>query len=183
MIGKVISWNVHGINAKGKRLIICGCLSKWSPMVVCLQETKMEEYNDGVINSIWSVKDKGWQTIPAKGLAGKIVIPWKDDHVLCADIIKGECTLSCIFENHSGGFGWIFTGVYCRGNRTEKDILWEELENCRTKWGGNWIIGGDFNMTMQRNERSGSNFSVMEAKEFKERMDKVGVVDLPLSKR
>lgn len=71
----------------------------------------------------------------------------------------------------------MFTGVYCRGSRAEKELLWSELEECITKWDGNWIIGGDFNMTMSREDRSDNNFSAMEANKFKERMDRVGVVD------
>lgn len=116
----------------------------------------MDEYSNGVINSLWSLKDKGWQAIPAKGSAGGIAIVWRDDHVVCTDVIKGESTLSCIFENRIGKFKWMFTGVYCRGNKAEKDTFWGELENFKTKWGGNWIIGGDFNMTLHRYERSGS---------------------------
>lgn len=77
----------------------------------------------------------------------------------------------------------MFTGVYCRGNREEKSMLWNELEECRNKWDGKWIIGGDFNMTLRREERRGSSFSTSEASEFKEVMERLGMVDLLLSKK
>lgn len=76
----------------------------------------------------------------------------------------------------------MFIGVYYRGNKVEKTILWDVLEKCRIKWGGRWIIGGDFNLTLRREERRDNNFSATEATEFKEVMDRLGVVDLPLFK-
>lgn len=42
MIGKIMSWNIRCLNDKGKRLILRGCLAKWKPEIVCLQETKLE---------------------------------------------------------------------------------------------------------------------------------------------
>lgn len=76
----------------------------------------------------------------------------------------------------------MFTVVYCRDIKVEKTKLWDKLEMCRAKWGGRWIIGSDFNLTLKREERNGNNFSVADAPEFKEVLDEVGMVDLPISK-
>lgn len=132
MIGKIISWNVRGVNGRGKRLIIRECLSKWKPTVVCLQESIMEECDIGVINSLWSLKDKGWPYIPTKGAAGGMILMRIDDQVQCVDVTKGECTISCIFRNCKGEFSWMFTGVYCKENREEKVSLQNELLECRS---------------------------------------------------
>lgn len=103
---------------------------------------------------------------PLKGLAGGMIIFWKEDWVNCVDVIINECTMSYICRNCKEHVEWMFTGVYCRGNKVDKTILWEELEKCRIKWGGKCIVGGDFNMTLRREERSGNNFSATEASEF-----------------
>lgn len=31
LIGKILSWNVRGLNNRGKRLIVKGCLKNWNP--------------------------------------------------------------------------------------------------------------------------------------------------------
>ncbi|XP_021899093.1 uncharacterized protein LOC110815570 [Carica papaya] len=54
MIGKTISYNVRGIHEVKKRGVIKGCLKRWKPDVVRLQETKSEEINKKVINSLGS---------------------------------------------------------------------------------------------------------------------------------
>lgn len=79
-----------------------------------------------------------------------MIISWKKDWVSCLDVFKGQCTLSCIFKNCKGDIEWMFTRVYYRGNKAEKLILWDKLENCKTRRGSMWIIGEDFNTTLRR---------------------------------
>lgn len=74
MIGKIISWNVRGVNNRGKRHIIRGCLAKWKPDIVCLQESKLEKCLDETIHSMWRLKEVGWHCIPANGTAGGIIL-------------------------------------------------------------------------------------------------------------
>lgn len=66
-----------------------------------------------------------------------------------------------------------------QGTNNENLILWRELEN-KKKWGRRWAVGGDFNMVLRSNERSGDQFSRACAKEFKEILDKLDLMDLPL---
>lgn len=86
------------MNNRGKRLIIRGCLNKWKPYAVCPQEKKVEDFSKWMIESLWSVKDKDWNVIPVKSTAGELIILWKEEQVNCVKVIKGECTLSCIFN-------------------------------------------------------------------------------------
>lgn len=74
LFGKIISWNVRGLNDWGKCMILRGCLARWKPKIVCFQETKMDEYTDEVIKSLWREADVGWYAIPDRGLAGGIII-------------------------------------------------------------------------------------------------------------
>lgn len=76
----------------------------------------------------------------------------------------------------------MFTGFYCRGNREKRTLLWNDFKECRISWDEKWVIGGDFNMTLRKEKRSGNNFLVAEANEFKEAMERLGMADLPLSK-
>lgn len=64
----MLCYNVWGINCRGKRLNINRCLKKWSPSVVCFQETKVSDCTGEIIESLWRIKEKGWATLPAKGV-------------------------------------------------------------------------------------------------------------------
>jgi len=59
MIDKIISWNVRGLNDHKKRVIIRGCLNRWKPTIICLQETKMEVIFEKTIHSLWKMSDIG----------------------------------------------------------------------------------------------------------------------------
>ncbi|XP_021901408.1 ATP-dependent zinc metalloprotease FTSH 12, chloroplastic-like [Carica papaya] len=48
------------------------------------------------------------------------------------------------------------------------------------KWGGNWIVGDDFNMVLGKGERSGNNISTFEMDKFKDEVYRLEVIDLSL---
>lgn len=33
------------------------------------------------------------------------------------------------------GERWVFSGIYCKGNREERECLWDDLGKAKTKWG------------------------------------------------
>lgn len=131
MIDKILSWNVRGLNDHKKRTIIKGCINRWKPSVICIQETKMESINEKIIGSIWKADNIDWKYLPAKGSAGGILIMWRNDRVNCHGIIPGEITLSCLFSNLSNEDFWFFSGVYCRGNCEERIKLGNELKHIK----------------------------------------------------
>lgn len=51
---------------------------------------------------------------------------------------------------------------------------------CRNRWGEKWVVGGDFNMVLRRLERSDGGNPNGEEEEFKEVVDRLNLVDLPL---
>ena len=52
---KFVSWNVRGLNEHDKRLQVRNLIRKWKADIVCLQETKLELINRGVIFSLWGL--------------------------------------------------------------------------------------------------------------------------------
>lgn len=121
----------RGLNDQRKRSIIRGCLNRWKPSIVCLQETKMETITEKIIKSIWQMDEVDWHFLPTKGSAGGILIMWRKDHALCHNFLLGETTLSCLFSNLNYGILWYFSGVYCRGNNDERTKFGEELSVIR----------------------------------------------------
>ena len=49
---KIVSWNVRGLNEQDKRLRVRNMFRKWKADIVCLQETKLELINRGVIQGL-----------------------------------------------------------------------------------------------------------------------------------
>lgn len=85
-----------------------------------------------------------WHLLPTKGVANGTVVVWREDRIISKEVIKKEFTISCLFKNYNSGLVWAFIGVYYKGSREERSGLWMELEECKNKWAGKWVIGGDF---------------------------------------
>ena len=49
---KIVSWNVRGLNEQDKQLRVRNMIRKWKADIVCLQETKLELINRGVIQGL-----------------------------------------------------------------------------------------------------------------------------------
>lgn len=52
---KLLSWNVHGLNDKDKRLRIWHLLKIWGLDIIYLQETNLDLVTRGIVHSVWGV--------------------------------------------------------------------------------------------------------------------------------
>jgi hypothetical protein len=94
---KILSWNVSGLNDARKRISINNFLKNWKLDVVCLQETKMDNFDSGVIQSMWVGPFMGWLTLLAAGTSDAILLMWDKRTVECLDVVEGTFSLSCKF--------------------------------------------------------------------------------------
>lgn len=67
--------------------------------VVCLQETKLREWNDKLMRSVVSGRNWGWNELDAIGNAGGMLILWDNTLVKIKEKLGGIFTISCKFEN------------------------------------------------------------------------------------
>lgn len=49
------------------------------------------------------------------------------------------------------------SAIYAKCNSTERNDLWERLENLSTTIDNTWCVGGDFNIIMESEEKMGEN--------------------------
>lgn len=96
----------------------------------------------------------------------------------CKNVVCGETTISCVFQNPQGGMEWVFTGCILGVITLRKMCCGGSWLNARRD--DNWVVGGDFNIVLRRNERSGKNNSITWANEFKDVLEELELVDLPL---
>lgn len=104
------------------------------------------------------MKNVGANFNPSNGAARGILVLWNTDVLQCVDMVKRAITISCMFTCGRSAEEWMLTGVYCRGNKVERELLWKELKVCKRRWGGNWIVGGDFTIVLRREDRTGESF-------------------------
>ena len=109
---KLLSWNVRRLNEVAKRLQIRNLLRAWKVDIVCLQETKLEWINRGIVRSIWGCPFVDWLYLGSDGASGGILVMWDRRVVEKVDEAAGHFSVSCKFKNVADQFVWAFTGVY-----------------------------------------------------------------------
>ena len=57
---KILSWNVIGANDKVKRKVIKALIKSQGADVVCIQETKLQNVNVGIVRSFGAGRFSDW---------------------------------------------------------------------------------------------------------------------------
>jgi hypothetical protein len=72
----VVFWNVHGLNTRGHRDVVTELVYQERVSLICLQETKLHECNDALINSILG-SSFIYSFLPVDVTWGGILVPWR----------------------------------------------------------------------------------------------------------
>ena len=118
---RIVSWNVRGLNEQDKRLWVRNLIRKWKADIVCLQETKLELINKGVICSLWGGQHVDWLYLCSMGASGGVLLMWDNRVVDKVEEAVGHFSVSCKFKNVVDNFVWAFTGDY--GLNSDSDSL------------------------------------------------------------
>jgi hypothetical protein len=178
---KILTWNVRGLNEGKKRLRVRRLLSQWKVDIVCLQETKLDLITLDLVQSIWRCPYVEWSYVASNGASGGILLMWDRRVVSKVEVCHGSYVVACSFRNVDDGMEWAFAGVYGPNRDAARRMMWEELAGLLCLWELPWCIGGDFNVTLFHNERSGGVRRRREVATFADFTAEMGLMDLPLA--
>ena len=71
---RLLSWNVRGVNDSSKRKVIKALIRKQKVDLFCIQETKIQSMNEGMVRSLGAGRFLDWGALEAQGTAGGILI-------------------------------------------------------------------------------------------------------------
>eukprot|EP00253_Pinus_taeda_P018479 PITA_18479 len=151
----VISWNIRGLNSKGKQRYLKEKLKKEKPSVMILQETK------NLVQQIEEFMDKNKMHYEvmgqvAIGSAGGIEILWNPNDI----ILDSWTSMSRILTGLGRIVGTkeqvVISGVYGPPSPGEKENFLNSMKTIRRLYPEvDWIIGGDFNLIRSLEEKKG----------------------------
>jgi exonuclease III len=150
---RILSWNVRGLNNKGKRLKISNLLRAWKVDIVCFQETKLVSTSNCLVHSLWDCPYVDWCHVDSRAASDGILLMWDRRVVSKIDCCVGNFVVACHFRNVEDELVWAFAGVYGPNGNLVRRHLWEELAGLMSLWEAPWCIGGDFNVTLFCDER------------------------------
>ncbi|XP_058103553.1 uncharacterized protein LOC131247134 [Magnolia sinica] len=177
---KVVSWNVRGLGSKQKRRLIKHSCRRSNPDVICLQETKVRQFSDSLMESIWKSKDVRWTALHASGSFGGILVAWNSSRWSLIDTWSGTYSVSVILHDALSDFRYLVSSVHGPNSEDSRKDFWVELSASRLCFSDPTCLVGDFNMIRFVEEKSHGNKVSPAMGAFSAWIDDQDLVDLPL---
>lgn len=146
---KILFWNIRGINSQEKWDAIKDKVSKSACQVICLQETKRENFDIFYIKKFCPRNIDHFAFSPSIGASGGFLTAWNSS-IFYGIVIQSNSyaiivKLSYWLDNKS----FHVTNIFGPSHLTQKQGFITWLINFDTSGFDDWILGGDFNLIRQ----------------------------------
>jgi exonuclease III len=149
------------------------------PELVCLQETKKAAISHRMVMSMLGADFDEFIVLPADGARGGILLAWKGSVCQHLNTRIDRFSISAQFA-HEGGVPWWFMGVYGPQTDELKLQFLQELRHVRQDCIGPWVLGGDFNLIYQAEDKNNSNLNRAIMGRFHHFINEVELQEIPL---
>ncbi len=151
----VCSWNVRGLNDRGKRDLVKFVVSQFKSSVLCLQESKIETVSRSFLRSFAGTYFDKCHFVKSVRASGGIITCWNSKVFSCSEVIVRNFSLTVGLTELSSGQSFYVTNVYGPPSWEGKDEFCRELGDLKGVCSGCWVICGDFNLTRNQHEKRG----------------------------
>jgi len=183
---KLLSWNVGGLGGHEKIKVVRSLVKDKNPLILCLQETKLQMCDDRVCSSVWDRQLATFSFCPSQGASRGLLTIW--------DVTEVEVWSTCNFDHVLSIHGrFIKTNeefhlfnVYAPCDGGARQLLWEALSTRLQELRGKKVcVCGDFNAVRCREEIRSVvvHGGVTEYVSFNHFIEDNGLIDLPLCGR
>lgn len=183
---KLISWNVRGLGGFEKRKEVRSLVLEKRPFIFCLQETKLQVVDGGVVSSLWGDSHCSFSFRPSCGASGGLLSVWNTSEVEVWSSVSRDHTL--IIHGHfikSNEEFYLFN-IYAPCDGAARKLLWDSLSlRLQLLRGRKLCVSGDFNDVRCSEERRSVNarYSSLDFSHFNSFIDENSLLDLPLGGR
>jgi exonuclease III len=180
---KIISYNIRGLGGVEKRKEILHLIYEKNPVVVCIQESKMEVVDQFLVASLWGSTDVGFSFRPSVWASRGIITLWNPLVVEVEFSVSFEHALIIggRLKKDNREFG--VANVYAPCDSSGKQVLWDRLgEFLRSQNLSVWCVCGDFNVVRSEEKRRGNGRVVSHGDSiyFNNFIEESRLIDLPL---
>ncbi|XP_062080777.1 uncharacterized protein LOC133785572 [Humulus lupulus] len=160
---RILSWNVRGINNKQKQKLVRHLINSQKVSLVGLLKTRVKARKLG---SLYVNIFNGWcfTSNIAWHAGGRIIVAWNP---LNFTVIILRCTsqlMHLLVSTVDGKNRFYVTFVYAVNDTDGRKVLWRDLQDINTQEA--WVVMGDFNEILTREERIGKRVKYSIATDF-----------------
>lgn len=152
---KTISWNIRGLEALDRKYVVKRFLNMHKEIdCLMLQELKLVGFTLEIgLKSIWREATPFYTNHPkGKGGATILLNPKWANKVVKWGQSPYERAVWAIIQNDNSTFG--FCSIYASNDYQERGVMWEWFAKLKDI---PWLLGGDFNMVNNVQDKQGGN--------------------------
>ncbi|XP_062114379.1 uncharacterized protein LOC133825461 [Humulus lupulus] len=172
----VLSWNVRGLNQTQKQHEVKKFILTKKISLVGLLETKVKAKKMGAL-FLNMFRDWCFTSNNAWFNNGRILLAW-NPNVFSVDIrvCSSQC-IHCWVVPQNGSSGFFCTFVYAFNDEERRRVLWQQIRDIQTM--EPWILLGDFNATINKDERIGYRVRSLYSESFCNCLLDCDLLDIP----
>lgn len=148
--------------------------------IICLQETKKEDFDIGFIKNFCPPVFDSFQYLPSQGASRGILVIWKSSMFSGQLVFSNDYAISVELTSKLNNDNWLLTTVYAPCTPAGKRAFLEWFRNIQMPHEIDWLIVGDFNLIRKPEDRNKDGADVNEMFLFNEAISKLGLTKLPL---
>ena len=179
----LMSWNVRGLNSKEKWSEIRDKIIEANCDIICLQETKKEDFNLAFIRNFCPADFDKFEFLPSIGASGGIIIIWKGRLFNGEFIFSNQFAISVEISSRLSDDHWIVTSVYGPCTSEGKKDFTEWLKQIQMPDELDWLIVGDFNLMRNTQDRNKGAGDLAEMFMFNDAISTLGLNEVTLQGR
>ncbi|XP_057426244.1 uncharacterized protein LOC130719649 [Lotus japonicus] len=160
-----------------KRRAMKDLLRKAQPKIILLQETKLDLTSERIIRNFAESLQLEVTFSPATGSAGGLMTLWKPSVFSVEEMIQEDKFIYIFGKMKNNGSSCGIGNVYGPNLAEERENFFTWLGATINNIMGCCILGGDFNVTLNLQDRSGGNGGA--ELPFSEFMENQNLIDLP----
>jgi exonuclease III len=145
---------VRGLNSDKKWNSIRDKIVESKCDIVCLQETKKEQFDSTFIRNICPQHFDSFTFKPSQGASGGILVCWNGRIFNGLEIFQNEIAIIVEFSSNYNREAWLLTTVYapCTPNGKRAFLNW--FKNIQIPDDREWLVIGDFNLIRRPEDRN-----------------------------
>ena len=174
-------WNVRGLNKAGRLKCIADFIVDNKLDFVGFQETKKESFSEAFLKAV--NPGFSWHWLPAEGTAGGILLGVRENVMELVSVQNFKFCATAVIRNVSDKFVWRLGVVYGSPYEEGKQEFIDELHTLFDNWDGPMLIGGDFNLVRNQDEKSNGVINQLWVDAFNDWINRWGLLELKNSSR
>jgi len=169
------------LNDGAKRASIKSQILATGATIVCLQETKISDWNHRLlVDTVGADMAANVASLPSVGVCGGILIAASERFFTVTQPYLTNNTISATITMLSENKTWTLTGVYGPQSDADKILFIEEIVDVKPQALPSWLILGDFNLILCAQDKNNARLNVPMINRFQSNIDNLELARIEL---